>query len=100
MAWVVAIDGMGRCHRWYRCLPSMAWVLAFDGMGACHRWYWVLPPMPWVMPSMLLTMAINGVPRRRESCQSLAPASTSQPAPARYDATDDLDAPVIGQREP
>ena len=71
-------------------MPSMAWVVAIDaksdaidGMGGCHRWYWVMPSMPWVMPSMASSMAINRVPRRRESCQAQAPASSSWLSRAR-----------------
>jgi len=68
MAWGVAIDAMSD---------------AIDGMGGCHRWYWVLPSMPWVMPSMASSMAINGVPRRLESSQAQAPASSSWLSTAR-----------------
>jgi len=90
MAWVVAIDamgddvdGMGDCHRWYWVMPLMAWGDAIDGIGRCHRWYWVMPSMPWVMPSMASSMAINGVPRRLESSQAQAPASSSWLSTAR-----------------
>ncbi len=69
-------------HQRHPGKPSQAMTDAIDGIGGCHRWYWVLPSMPWVMPSMASSMAINGVPRRRESCQAEASASSSQPSTA------------------